>query len=69
MSEVRLKAKHNVSLALKDRWYEVKKGEIIRGKLCNDVISIILEEGGSKDLALYKYKDVSDNFSIKIMKG
>lgn len=69
MSKVRLEAKHNVSLALKDRWKELTKGEVIYGELCNDVITLVIEEGECKDLALYKYKDVSDNFYIKIIKG
>lgn len=69
MGNVKLKAKHNISMALKDRWLEIKAGDILYGGLCNDIISIIIEEGDDKELVLFKYSDVSDNFYISIMKN
>ena len=69
MGNVKLKAKHNVSMALKDRWFEIKAGDILYGNLCNDIISIIIGEGDDKELVLFKYSDMSDNFYISIMKN
>lgn len=69
MGNIKLKAKHNVSMALKDRWLEIKAGDILYGSLCNDIISIIIGEGDDKELVLFKYSDVSDNFYISIMKN
>lgn len=68
-TKVKLVAKHNVSLALKDRWHELSIGNVIYGEIVNDLIKITIDGETGTDIAIYKVSDVSDNFYMTITKG
>ena len=69
MTKVKLTAKHNVSIAFKDRWMEVFAGDTIYGELSNDLIVIKSQTGLETDVAIFKYEEVSNNFDITTIKG
>lgn len=69
MARVKLKAKHNVSIAFKDKWVEIASGDTIYGELNNDLIVIKTEDGLMTDVAVFACKDVSENFELTIIKG